>query len=90
MTFYQNNIPVEIMGRVTSIYQLVQSAIQVVFILAIGILADIISLRITIVTLALVMLLSSFVFSYSVWKPNKKFFYRENDNESEEISVEGK
>ncbi|MFA1821890.1 MFS transporter [Virgibacillus oceani] len=90
MTFYQNNIPVEIMGRVTSIYQLVESAIQVLFILAIGILADIISLRITIVTLALVMLLSSFVFSFSVWKPNKKSFYRENDNESEKISVEGK
>jgi len=52
-------------------------------------LADIISLRITIVTLALVMLLSSFVFSYSVWKPNKKSFYRET-NESEGISVEGK
>lgn len=77
MTFYQNNVPVEIMGRVTSIYQLIQSAVQVVFILLIGILADVISLRITIVTLALVMLLSTFVFSFSVLKPDKKAFYRE-------------
>lgn len=80
MTFYQNNVPTEIMGRVTSIYQLLQSVIQVLFILVIGIIADLISLRLTIVSLALVMLLSSFIFSVSVLKPNKKSFYREEDN----------
>src|SRR5699024_8312482 len=68
MTFYQNNIPVDIRGRVTSIYQLIQSAVQVIFILVIGFIADIVSLRITIVTLALVMLFSSFIFSFSVFK----------------------
>ncbi len=66
MTFYQNNVPVEIMGRVTSIYQLIHSAVQVVFILA----ADLISLWLTISTLALVMLVSSILFSFSVLKPN--------------------
>lgn len=79
MTFYQNNVPIEIMGRVTSIYQLIQSAIQVIFILVIGVLADLVSLRLTIVTLALVMLLSSFIYSVSVLKPNKKNFYREDE-----------
>lgn len=78
-TFYQNNIPVELMGRVTSIFQLIQSAVQVVFILAIGILADVISLRITIVALATIMLLSAFVFSYFVLKPRKAGFYREEE-----------
>ena len=87
MTFYQNNIPVEIMGRVTSIYQLIQSAVQVVFILVIGFLADVVSLRLTLVTLALVMLLSSFIFSISVLKPNKKLFYREGDNQEEELNI---
>src|SRR5699024_2934836 len=82
-TFYQNNVPVEIMGRVTSIYQLIQSAIQVVLILAIGFTADIVSLRLTIVVLSLVMLLSSFIFSVSVFRPTKKSFYREDDNEKE-------
>lgn len=85
MTFYQNNVPIEIMGRVTSIYQLIQSAVQVVFILAIGFLADIVSLRITIVTLALVMLISSFIFSVYVLKPDKKFFYREDGTEDAEL-----
>ncbi|RDW19954.1 MFS transporter [Oceanobacillus chungangensis] len=81
MTFYQNNVPVEIMGRVTSIYQLIQSAVQAVFILAIGFAADIISLRLTIITLALVMLIASIIFSFSVVKPNKTSYYREGHNE---------
>ncbi|MFD1848891.1 MFS transporter [Oceanobacillus bengalensis] len=89
MTFYQNNVPVEIMGRVTSIYQLIQSTIQVAFILAIGVVADIVSLRLTIATLALVMLLSSFIFSFFVLKPNKKLYYHEDDTGEEEIKVEG-
>ena len=85
MTFYQNNIPVDIMGRVTSIYQLIQSAVQVIFILVIGFIADIVSLRITIVTLALVMLFSSFIFSFSVFKPNKKTFYREDEESNVDV-----
>ncbi len=80
MTFYQNNVPVEVMGRVTSIYQLVQSTIQVVFILAIGVTADLVSLRLTIVTLALFMLLSSLFFSILVLKRNKKPFYQADDS----------
>lgn len=82
-TFYQNNIPVALMGRVTSIFQLVQSIIQVLFILGIGILADVISLRITIVGLASIMLLASIVFSYFVLKPQKAAFYREEEEEVE-------
>lgn len=78
MTFYQNNIPVEVMGRVTSMYELIQSTIQVVFVLAIGIVADLVSLRLTIIVLALVMLLSSLIFSFAVLNPNKKFFYQED------------
>ncbi|MFC7321531.1 MFS transporter [Halobacillus campisalis] len=84
ITFYQNNVTVDIMGRVTSIYDLIQSALQVIFILVIGIAADLVSLRLTIVTLALVMLLVSFIFSISVLNPNKKRFYQEYDSEQED------
>ncbi|MEI3606193.1 MFS transporter [Pseudogracilibacillus sp. SE30717A] len=79
ITFYQNNVPIEVMGRVTSIYQLVQSIIQVIFILIIGIIADLLSLRLTIITLALVMLISTIIFSFYVLKDNKKHFYREKE-----------
>lgn len=77
MTFYQNNVPTEVMGRVTSIYQLIQSGVQVIFILAIGIVADVISLRITIVFLALVMFCLSLVFSGFVLNRKKAIYYRE-------------
>lgn len=90
MTFYQNNIPIEVMGRVTSIYQLIQSAIQVIFILVVGIVADLISLRFTIVTISLIMLLSSLIFSISVLKPNKKSFYREDGNDKGELNLKAK
>lgn len=82
-TFYQNNIPVSLMGRVTSIFQLIQSGIQVIFILGIGILADVISLRITIVALAIIMLLSAFVFSHFVLKSQKVRFYLEEEEANE-------
>ncbi|WP_453996170.1 MFS transporter [Bacillus nitroreducens] len=80
MTFYQNNVPIDVMGRVTSIYQLIQSVIQVLFILAIGVVADLVSLRMTIVSLSLVMLLASLVFSISICSPNKKSFYPEDSH----------
>lgn len=79
MTFYQNNVPIEIMGRVTSIYQLIQSSIQVIFLLVVGVIADLISLRLTIVTLALVMLFSSIIFTVTVLKSSKKSFYLDED-----------
>lgn len=82
-TFYQNNIPVHLMGRVTSIFQLIQSVLQVLFILGIGILSDLVSLRITIAALAIIMLGSAIVFSYFVLKPLKAEFYQEEDAETE-------
>ena len=87
-TFYQNNIPVSLMGRVTSIFQLLQSGVQVVFILAIGILADFISLRATIVALAVVMFLSALIFSFFVMKPQKaEFYFEEEENAEKEVLV---
>ncbi|TMW70374.1 MFS transporter [Alteribacter natronophilus] len=82
-TFYQNNIPVEVMGRVTSIFQLVQSVLQVFFILMIGVIADIVSLRLTIVVLALSMLAAAVVFSIGVLKRDKVRYYLETDEQTD-------
>jgi len=84
ITFYQNNVPVTIMGRVTSIFQLIQSVVQVIFILAIGIVADIVSLRVTIATLAVVMLLSALIFSIFVMNPKKAVVYLEDEEDLKE------
>ncbi|MDN7240896.1 MFS transporter [Planococcus sp. N028] len=82
-TFYQNNIPISIMGRATSIFQLLQSVMQVIFILAVGVLADYISLSVTIVALALIMLLSAIVFFFFIMNPQKAKFYVEEEESSE-------
>ncbi|TFE00856.1 MFS transporter [Jeotgalibacillus sp. R-1-5s-1] len=68
-TFYQNNVPVEIMGRVTSVFELIQSAFQVMFVLLLGLAADFFSLREAIVTASLLMLVTASAFSMLVWKP---------------------
>lgn len=77
MTFYQNNIPVSVMGRVTSIFQLIQSVFQVIFILMIGLLADIVSLRLTIVALALIMLATASIYALAVLNPRFAGWYEE-------------
>lgn len=45
LTFYQNNIPVEIMGRFFTVFGLVEAAFIVLFTLAIGIAAELIEIR---------------------------------------------
>ncbi|GAK14404.1 MFS transporter [Geomicrobium sp. JCM 19039] len=77
LTFYQNNIPTVVMGRVTSIFQLIQSVLHVGFILGVGVFADLISLRLIIVLLAVIMLVMSVLFAMSVLAPKRKSFFQE-------------
>lgn len=86
-TFYQNNIPVALMGRITSIFQLFQSGLQIVFLLAVGVFADFISLRITIVALALVMLAGAIVLAFFVIKPEKAKYFEEEEDAANEVYV---
>lgn len=84
MTFYQNNIAVAVMGRVTSIFGLLQSVFQIFFILAIGFLADFVSLKLTIGSLAIIMLLTAFLYSIAVLNPKYSGWYEEENDELEE------
>lgn len=83
-TFYQNNVPVSIMGRVTSIFGLIQSVFQIFFILAIGFLADVISLKLTIGSLALLMLILAVLYTLAVLNPKYSDWYDEKNEESKE------
>ncbi|MFB4159301.1 MFS transporter [Geomicrobium sp. JSM 1781026] len=82
LTFYQNNIPTAVMGRVTSIFQLIQSVFHVGFILGVGVFADLISLRLIIVLLAVIMLVMSVGFAMSVLAPKRKSFFQEEGGNS--------
>jgi MFS family permease len=55
MTFYQNNVPVEIMGRISSVFGIFQSILQVSFILLVGFTGEIIPLRYSIMAASLLM-----------------------------------
>lgn len=77
MTFYQNNVPTALMGRVTSIFQLLQSLFQIVFVLGVGVTADIIPLRITIITLAFGMLMVAVLMVVFIFLPGKRMYFRE-------------
>ncbi|WP_142826383.1 MFS transporter [Planococcus soli] len=78
-TFYQNNVPVAVMGRVTSIFGLIQSIFQIFFILAIGFLADWISLKLTIGSLAVIMLITALLYSIAVLNPKHSKWYEEDE-----------
>lgn len=76
-TFYQNNVPVEIMGRVTSIVSVLQSAVSVVFLLFIGIMGDLLPLRYTIVTLSIISVVLAVFVIILVSQPTKKVYFSE-------------
>ncbi|WP_257959260.1 hypothetical protein [Bacillus sp. V3-13] len=76
-TFYQNNIPIHLMGRMTSVVGVLQSAAQIIFLLLIGVLGDIFPLRYTIVILAGLNLLLSILVVILIAKPGKQVYFEE-------------
>ncbi|WP_330981603.1 MFS transporter [Exiguobacterium antarcticum] len=78
LTFYQNNVPGELIGRFTSLYGLGQSVVQIVFILAIGFTGDLLPLRFSIVSAAVLLAALSLVLMVSVLRPNKRAFFHED------------
>lgn len=77
MTFYQNNVPVQMMGRISSIYGMFQSFLQVIFILMIGFTGDIIPVRYTINAASTLMLLLSILQIKLVLLPSKSMYFEE-------------
>ncbi|MCS0669868.1 MFS transporter [Cytobacillus firmus] len=76
-TFYQNNVPVEIMGRMTSVIGVIQSFAQIILLFGIGVLGDLFPLRYTIVTLAVLNLILSLYVCRQLLKPGKKQYFSE-------------
>lgn len=76
-TFYQNNVPVEIMGRMTSVIGVIQSFTQIILLFGIGVLGDLFPLRYTIVILAVLNLILSFYVCWQLMKPGKQQYFSE-------------
>lgn len=77
MTFYQNNVPVEIMGRISSIFGIFQSLLQVLFILLIGFTGDIIPIRYSIIGASILMLIISVWQIKLVLMPSRSGYFEE-------------
>lgn len=56
-TFYQNNIPIDIMGRIVSLYGFIEAFLIIIFTITFGISAELISIRFVVVLGAFIMLL---------------------------------
>ena len=78
-TFYQNNIPISIMGRMTSVLTVFQSIAQIIFLLGIGIIGDIIPLRYSTIVLAGANLLLSFYVIWLALKPGMNQYFSEEE-----------
>ncbi|RQW22973.1 MFS transporter [Bacillus sp. C1-1] len=77
-TFYQNHVPVTMMGRVTSMVQLGQSIGQVFLVIVTGITIDMLSLRTTIVALSLFMTIVAIGFAIQVLrKKHRRYFIKQ-------------
>lgn len=62
-TFYQNNIPVDVMGRVVSIYGFIGAILIIIVAVIFGVFSELISIRFVVVSGSFVM----FLISYSIY-----------------------
>ena len=86
-TWYQYHVPIELMGRVTSLYGVLLSGFQILFVLGMGIIADIVSLRLTILVLAALSLVSVSVLIAVMIHPTRKHHFLEVDNKIQNNKV---
>ncbi|WP_025783400.1 MFS transporter [Sporosarcina sp. D27] len=74
-TFYQNNIPVHVMGRIGSIYGVVEAFLVILLTVIFGIVAEVISIRVVVVTGAWTMLVVAMVLFVYTIQPSKSNLY---------------
>jgi predicted MFS family arabinose efflux permease len=77
VTFYQNNIPVDLMGRMSSVLGLVLSMLQVASILIAGVIAEQLSLRMVYTVVSGVMLLAALGLWVTSMFPSRSRYYDE-------------
>lgn len=82
MTFYQNNVPFDMMGRFTSLFGVLQSLLQIVFIMLIGFTGELFSLRYSVITASILMLLVAVILIGLICRPTKSFYYAEKGEKS--------
>ncbi|WP_181349673.1 MFS transporter [Thalassobacillus sp. CUG 92003] len=70
-TFYQNNIPVEIMGRVGSLYAMVEACLIIVLTIMFGIAAQLMPIQLVVIGGSAIMLLTATTLLIALQQPTK-------------------
>ncbi|WP_147805195.1 MFS transporter [Alkalicoccus halolimnae] len=86
LTFYQNNIPVEIMGRIGSLYELIQAALVIVTTIVIGLLAQIFSIAAAVIAGAMVMVIVSVTLCIFSLPSTKSAYYQPDELRQIEVN----
>ncbi|MFP7175512.1 MFS transporter [Priestia filamentosa] len=74
-TFYQNNIPIDIMGRIVSLYGFIEAFLIIIFTITFGISAELISIRFVVVLGSFIMLLVAISLFICNVQPSKAKLY---------------
>lgn len=74
-TFYQNNIPIDVMGRIVSLYGFIEAFLIIIFTITFGISAELISIRFVVVLGAFIMLLVAISLFICNVQPSKAKLY---------------
>ncbi|MHC0039147.1 MFS transporter [Pseudoneobacillus sp. C159] len=76
-TFFQNNVPVEIMGRFASVAEMVQGIIQIGLTLLVGLFAEIFSLQLVCVLFSSLSIVLAIILLFVIFSPSKEQFFKE-------------
>ena len=76
-TFYQNNIPVNMMGRVGSIYGLIEAFFIILSTIVIGITAELVSIQFVVICGSILMLALTVLLLFLSTAPSKREYYNE-------------
>lgn len=76
LTFYQNNIPIEIMGRFSTVFGMVEAVFIILFTLVIGIAAELIEIRAVYIVGAFLFLALGLFFNMVVQKKGRRSYYQ--------------
>jgi MFS family permease len=77
-TFFQNNVPVGIMGRFGSMADMVQGIIQISLTLLLGLFAEMFSLQFVCLVFSAVSVILSLMLAFTIFSPSKVSYFEQN------------
>lgn len=84
-TFYQNNIPVEIMGRVGSVFGLLEACLIIITTTIVGVSAQFISIQFVVITGSISMFALTILLFILSMKPSKSRYYSVKSVEAKDL-----